>query len=282
MDNKRLLEDLTLVMIYLTSWQEGKGEYGSLRAWRSYDWDALDALHEAGLIGGNRKAKSVYLSEEGAKLAKELLGTFGFESTQEQQGDKAFKFHIALDFDELTCWREVIVPAHISFFDLHLIIQSCFNWLDYHLYDFTLKSGGKELRIGELNVQAIDSMFDFFGSDEPKLDASKLLLDEVFPKTKTATYAYDYGDGWIHKIKLIDVVGESTKDLPKCTDGKGDAPPEDVGAEWGFQSFLEAIEDRKNPEHTEMVEWGESQQFERLNLKKTNQKLKNWKYRAAR
>jgi Domain of unknown function (DUF6429) len=41
------------------------------RAWKSFDWDVMDRLHEKGLIDNPvSKAKSVWLTEEGMKRAE--------------------------------------------------------------------------------------------------------------------------------------------------------------------------------------------------------------------
>jgi len=69
------VSDLTLALLYLTSWEEKVGTSGkAIRSWRSYDWDALDGLRDKGFISGNRKAKSVYLTDEGIAQAKQFLG----------------------------------------------------------------------------------------------------------------------------------------------------------------------------------------------------------------
>lgn len=45
---------------------------GDRRAWKSHDWDALNRLHAKGYISDPKsKAKSVVLSEEGERLARE-------------------------------------------------------------------------------------------------------------------------------------------------------------------------------------------------------------------
>jgi len=47
---------------------------GRGRACKSHDWDALDRLHAKGYISDPKsKAKSVVLSEEGERLARELF-----------------------------------------------------------------------------------------------------------------------------------------------------------------------------------------------------------------
>ena len=44
------------------------------RAWKSFDWDAMDRLHTKGYISDPKsKAKSVVLSEEGERLSQELF-----------------------------------------------------------------------------------------------------------------------------------------------------------------------------------------------------------------
>lgn len=64
------VDDMVLALLYLTS----SSNHGIVGAWKGHDWDALDRLHEKGLISDPKtKGKSVVLSEEGAQLAKELF-----------------------------------------------------------------------------------------------------------------------------------------------------------------------------------------------------------------
>jgi hypothetical protein len=47
------------------------------RAWKGHDWEALNRLHEKGFIGNPvGKAKSVFVTEEGAKRSEELFRQF--------------------------------------------------------------------------------------------------------------------------------------------------------------------------------------------------------------
>jgi hypothetical protein len=67
------VDDMVLALLHLTS----SSDRGVVRAWRSHDWDALDRLHEKGLISDPKtKAKSVVLSDEGEQRARELFQTF--------------------------------------------------------------------------------------------------------------------------------------------------------------------------------------------------------------
>ncbi len=64
------VDEAVLALLYLTSSEMN----GVTRAWKGHDWDALNRLYEKGLISNPRsKAKSVLLTDEGAKKSKELF-----------------------------------------------------------------------------------------------------------------------------------------------------------------------------------------------------------------
>ncbi len=66
--NKDKVDEMTLALLYLVMEKSKEGT----RAWKGFDWDTMNRLHEKGYIGDPKsKAKSVALSEEGARLAEE-------------------------------------------------------------------------------------------------------------------------------------------------------------------------------------------------------------------
>jgi hypothetical protein len=69
------VDDAVLALMYLTIHEDQ-------RAWKAFDWDAMDRLHDKGFIGDPKnKAKSVVLTDEGlarsAQLFKRLFGEQG-------------------------------------------------------------------------------------------------------------------------------------------------------------------------------------------------------------
>jgi hypothetical protein len=61
------IDNAVLALMYLTLHDGG-------RAWKSFDWDALNRLHEKGMIGNPvSKAKSVVLTEEDEARSKDLF-----------------------------------------------------------------------------------------------------------------------------------------------------------------------------------------------------------------
>jgi hypothetical protein len=60
------IDDATLALLLL-------GLHSECRAWKGFDWDSMDRLHERGFIGDPRnKAKSVVFTEEGLARAEQL------------------------------------------------------------------------------------------------------------------------------------------------------------------------------------------------------------------
>jgi hypothetical protein len=68
--NQDKVDEMALALLYLTSFSD---EFGT-RAWKGMAWEVMDRLNEKGYISDPKgKAKSVMLSEEGAKLSKALF-----------------------------------------------------------------------------------------------------------------------------------------------------------------------------------------------------------------
>ena len=61
------IDRAVLALLYL-------GLHDGARAWKGFDWDAMNRLHEKGFISDPRgKAKSVVFTEKGLQEARQLL-----------------------------------------------------------------------------------------------------------------------------------------------------------------------------------------------------------------
>ncbi len=66
LDTERI-DEAVLALLYLTLHDE-------YRAWKGFDWDAMDRLHKKGLIDNPAgKAKSVVFTKEGLRRSEELF-----------------------------------------------------------------------------------------------------------------------------------------------------------------------------------------------------------------
>lgn len=62
------VDEAVLALLYLNAFED----HGTVRSWTTFDWGAMDRLHERGLIGDPKsKAKSVPLTAEGVAAAEE-------------------------------------------------------------------------------------------------------------------------------------------------------------------------------------------------------------------
>lgn len=94
--NKGTVKDLTLMLMYLTSWEENLvpelhekpdrlGFRPQIRrTWKGYDFGILNELTDEGLVNARNRSKSASFTDEGAAKALELLMQYGI--TLEQQG----------------------------------------------------------------------------------------------------------------------------------------------------------------------------------------------------
>jgi len=82
------VDEVTMGLLYLVIHQQT--EYGAY-AWKSFDWDTLNRLHEKGLISNPvGKAKSVALSSESVKYARRMFGKhFALDTAGEPKGREA-------------------------------------------------------------------------------------------------------------------------------------------------------------------------------------------------
>jgi DNA-binding PadR family transcriptional regulator len=77
LDNDKIDEAVLALLIL--------GIHDGSRAWKGFDWEALNRLHEKGFISDPRgKAKSVVLTEKGLIEAQYLLEKLFYEQTESQ------------------------------------------------------------------------------------------------------------------------------------------------------------------------------------------------------
>jgi hypothetical protein len=68
--DKDKVDEVTLALLYLVK----HGREGEERAWKGFDWETMNRLHEKGLVSDPRsKAKSVALTQEAAQRSELLF-----------------------------------------------------------------------------------------------------------------------------------------------------------------------------------------------------------------
>ncbi|MEQ6360127.1 plasmid pRiA4b ORF-3 family protein [Thermoanaerobacter thermohydrosulfuricus] len=201
---------------------------------------------------------------------------------------RAVELKVTLEMENHNIWRRLIVPLNSTFTQLHKVLQAAFGWLDYHLHEFFIygdemqdisfinhpsynKAGYKPV----VNLVSDEEAFDYLNDNGIEMRFEKgIKLSEYIPQYKRLLYVYDFGDNWRHYIEVERVIDDYDKNYAICIDGEGNAPPEDVGGEYGYDKFLEIISDKNNPEYEGTLVWGEYQGYRDFDIEDVNKNIK--------
>ncbi|MEX2304096.1 MAG: plasmid pRiA4b ORF-3 family protein [Bryobacterales bacterium] len=153
-----------------------------------------------------------------------------------------YQLKITLQEIRPAVWRRVQVPGTLSLAGLHYVIQIAFGWTDSHLHEFCV--GPRRYGFpDEMDVETED-------------DSAVTLEEAVGPGINHFRYVYDFGDDWLHDVKVEKVLASDlTRPAVSCLAGRRKCPPEDSGGPWGYTQLLEAIRDPGNPDHRELLGW---------------------------
>lgn len=166
-------------------------------------------------------------------------------------------------------WRKLQLSEKMTLSELHCAIQGAFGWYNSHLHMFMLKGKGEYTA----NRSSWDGDFDDMDAgDSKKVSLGSLVKDRI----KKFRYEYDFGDSWIHEVKIEKVELLDEKLLyPRCIDGGLCGPPEDCGGIPGFYDFKEIMANRKHPEYQEMKDWyGKAYDAEKFSVETANKNIR--------
>ncbi|MBI9070868.1 MAG: plasmid pRiA4b ORF-3 family protein [Melioribacteraceae bacterium] len=166
--------------------------------------------------------------------------------------NEVYQFKISLNNSKPLIWRRIVVPSTYSFWDLHVAIQDSMGWYDYHLHMFEIKKPGTNIKV-EIGIP--DEEYEAF--DKTVLADHKEKISKYFNETNNiARYEYDFGDSWIHTVKLEKTLKATIAEkYPICIAGKMACPPEDCGGIGGYYHLLSVLSDPNNEDYTGMIEW---------------------------
>lgn len=190
---------------------------------------------------------------------------------QERYGEnirscRALELEISLEL-HTPCKRRVIVPDNLNFYQFHNVLQECFAWKDCHLHQFVVEVDSEGYPAKVIHPEW-DGLEELPGVQVQ--NSTDVTLWEVFALRKKIVYEYDFGDGWIHTVELCRVIENCREPYPHCILAVGDAPMEDCGGPEGFAHVMEVLQDKDHPEHREISEWGRSNWWQPLDVKRIN------------
>jgi len=94
----------------------------------------------------------------------------------------------------------------------------------------------------------------------PVTDVKGIKVTQVFTKVGTTiTYEYDFGDGWMHHLVLVEISTHPIDEvLPQIIGGENACPPEDCGGTYGYKELKEILMNREHPEYKSTKKWVDS------------------------
>ncbi len=157
-------------------------------------------------------------------------------------------------------WRTIDVDDALTLRDLHDVLQLTFGWFDSHLHQFFdhdpyarrhgLPTVGRPLR------RWVDEWSMNDGPEEGEESDAGTTIGEAMSFDGPLWYEYDFGDGWMHRIDLVDRDAVRPGEPPaSLVDGERRAPYEDSGGIGGYAEMLEILADPAHPEHAHIAWW---------------------------
>ncbi len=125
-------------------------------------------------------------------------------------------YRLVMTLDHHRVSRTVDISAGATFYDLHCLIQSLFDWDNDHLwvFSFSRRPGDPTASIGP------DEVDDLLAS------AYDLTLGEILEQGQTFHYVFDFGDWWVVTIRAKTLMRGTIARDPVIVERKGEAPPQ--------------------------------------------------------
>jgi hypothetical protein len=178
------------------------------------------------------------------------------------------QLRIALRYIKPPIWRRILVPDNWRLGDLHPVFVTVMGWGGYHMHAFRFGGGFKqdEYSTATMVMECGPSM----------RDENSVTLDQVIRrKGQVFTYEYDFGDSWLHEVKVEKILPFDAKTvLPVCLAGARACPPEDCGSFPGYTNVLRVLASAETQEDRKLREWVGHYDPERFELEAVNRRLK--------
>ena len=191
-----------------------------------------------------------------AELMRNALGQPASEITKQLYLAVPLKVSLRLTPD-YSVWRSFLVSPTTTMAELHRILQIGFYWDDAHLHEFQV---GKYICI-----RPKDDIDESWFSNKEFYNEGTVILQQIAGMGSSFLYIYDFGDYWVHTIKIGKPTFLPEQPTATCTGGKGASPWEDCGGAYGFDEMMGILSDPENEQYQEILDWTggiEDQEFD--------------------
>ena len=155
------------------------------------------------------------------------------------------EFEVSLLDIEPRIWRRFQLDATDTFGEMHQAIQDSFDWDGDHMWEFHTTGRNRRTVAGP-------GAFDLGYESDEIPDAWSVKLTQHFRRVSmTCRYTYDFGDTWVHAVKLRQRVTSAERFQRRLDAGSRAAPKEDSGGIGGYWRMVEFAETGADP-------WGDA------------------------
>ncbi|MDA8065922.1 MAG: plasmid pRiA4b ORF-3 family protein [Thermaerobacter sp.] len=160
--------------------------------------------------------------------------------SKKRGADLVYQFKISLQGVRPPIWRRIQILGDCTFWDLHVAIQDAMGWEMEHLHAFNLPSLGRDTDIGvpEEEEGSFGAFLDGVWGRRTLPGWKVRVADYLNLNQPVAFYTYDFGDDWVHKLKLEKILPREEGPYPRCLAGKRACPPEDCGGVGGYAALV--------------------------------------------
>jgi len=196
----------------------------------------------------------------------ELIKTPFKKHSKQPVNGTVYQFKVTLDNLRSPIWRKFQVENDITLKRLAATILIVMGWTNSHLHQFYI--GSKRYGLPQE---------DFAEYDDFENEGKFRLCDLSEKELSKFKFVYDFGDDWVHTVRLEKVL-DRYKDVkyPVCIGGARKCPRENCGGPFEYDNFLSIISDPKDPEYPATIcEVGEDFDPKVLDVDSVNLALKH-------
>ncbi|GAB3128398.1 plasmid pRiA4b ORF-3 family protein [Glaciibacter psychrotolerans] len=174
-----------------------------------------------------------------------------------------YRLRVSLLESEPEIWRLVDVDGSLALDELHTVLQLAMGWQNSHLHEFTeLNPHDGRHGLPTIGREPLHWSMES-DDDDPGLPEAEWTVAGVYADlTGPLYYSYDFGDGWTHRVELIET-GQYGADEPGAASapravlvrGERRGPLEDSGGPHGYAEVLEALNDPEHERYDDLREW---------------------------
>ncbi len=165
---------------------------------------------------------------------------------------KGYQLKAIMEGSMRPIWRRLLVPAQITFSQLHQTLQAAFERTESGWYEFDFV----DARVGSVGEQG------GLPQDGDVIDAECQAIDELMGKCKKFDYLCGRKGCWRHRIEVEKVVEFFQPNYPSVTQYSGASVPEEYE---GIKDYNNQMERRKKPSGEGEVgglEWGDFKKYD--------------------